>query len=83
MQAYTQSIGRDLAAGDDVFLNDEVETGEATRPSHAAMSVFSLAPSSKVVFDEFVYDPMVGEGVLRPACCQVVRFGQANCRKPT
>ena len=66
MQAYTQSIGRDLAAGDDVFLNDEVETGETTRAQVLLRdeSVFSLAPSSKVLFDEFVYDPMAGEGVL-------------------
>jgi hypothetical protein len=66
MQAYTQSIGRDLAAGDDVFLNDEVETGETTRAQVLLRdeSVFSLAPSSKVLFDEFVYDPMGGEGVL-------------------
>ena len=66
MQAYTQSIGRDLAAGDDVFLNDQVETGETTRAQVMLRdeSVFSLAPSSKVLFDEFVYDPMAGEGVL-------------------
>ena len=66
MQAYTQSIGRDLAAGDDVFLNDEVETGETTRAQVLLRdeSVFSLAPSSKVLFDEFVYDPMAGEGAL-------------------
>ena len=84
MQAYTQSIGRDLAAGDDVFLNDQVETGETTRAQVMLRdeSVFSLAPSSKVLFDEFVYDPMAGEGVLRPACCQVAcALCQANCRK--
>lgn len=66
MQAYTQSIGRDLAAGDDVFLNDEVETGKATRAQVLLRdeSVFSLAPSSKVVFDEFVYDPAAQSGAL-------------------
>ena len=28
------------------------------------MSVFSLAPASKIIFDEFVYDPTVGEGSI-------------------
>ena len=31
MQAFTQSIGRELTAGDDVFMNDEIETGATTR----------------------------------------------------
>ena len=31
MQAFTETVGRNLIAGDDVFLNDEVETGKATR----------------------------------------------------
>ena len=49
-----------------MFLNDQVETGETTRAQVMLRdeSVFSLAPSSKVLFDEFVYDPMAGEGVL-------------------
>lgn len=66
MQAFSQAIGRDLSAGDDVFLNDEVETGVKTRAQVLLRdeSVFSLAPSSKVVFDEFVYDPLAEEGVL-------------------
>ena len=67
MQAYTQSIGRNLSAGDDVFMNDEVETGDTTRAQVLLRdeSVFSLAPSSRIVFDEFVYDPSVGEGALQ------------------
>lgn len=70
MQAFSQvsnqAIGRDLTAGDNVFLNDEVETGKKTRAQVLLRdeSVFSLAPSSKVVFDEFVFDPLAGEGVL-------------------
>ena len=67
MQAFTQSVGRNLSAGDDVFMNDEVETGDATRAQVLLRdeSVFSLAPASKIVFDEFVYDPTVGEGSLQ------------------
>lgn len=70
MQAFSQvsnrAIGRDLTAGDNVFLNDEVETGKKTRAQVLLRdeSVFSLAPSSKVVFDEFVFDPLAEEGVL-------------------
>ena len=29
MQAYTQAVGRDLEIGDNVYLNDAVETGKA------------------------------------------------------
>lgn len=87
MQAYTQSIGRDLAAGDDVFMNDEVETGETTRAQVLLRdeSVFSLAPASKIVFDEFVYDPIAGEGRLQVKLVQGgLRFvsGQLSKRQP-
>ncbi|MBT5518053.1 MAG: hypothetical protein HOK33_03830, partial [Rhodobiaceae bacterium] len=87
MQAYTQSIGRDLAAGDDVFMNDEVETGETTRAQVLLRdeSVFSLAPASKIVFDEFVYDPIAGEGRLQAKLVKGgLRFvsGQLSKRQP-
>lgn len=67
MQAFTQSIGRELTAGDDVFMNDEIETGATTRAQVLLRdeSVFSLAPASKIIFDEFVYDPLAGEGSLQ------------------
>ena len=61
-----QVIGRDLTAGDDVFLNDEVSTGKSTQAQVLLMdeSVFSISPSSKVVFDSFVYDPNGTENTL-------------------
>ena len=66
MQAYTEAVGRDLEIGDNVYLNDAVETGKATRAQVMLQdeSVFSLAPSSKVIFDEFIYDPSEGNGTL-------------------
>ena len=93
MQAYTSStgrnlaIGRDLIAGDEVFMNDEVETGAKTRAQVLLRdeSVFSLAPASKIVFDEFVYDPIVGEGRLQAKLMQGgLRFvsGQLSKRQP-
>jgi hypothetical protein len=93
MQAYTSStgrnlaIGRDLVAGDEVFMNDEVETGAKTRAQVLLRdeSVFSLAPASKIVFDEFVYDPIVGEGRLQAKLMQGgLRFvsGQLSKRQP-
>ena len=93
MQAYTPStgrdlaIGRDLVAGDEVFMNDEVETGAKTRAQVLLRdeSVFSLAPASKIVFDEFVYDPIVGEGRLQAKLMQGgLRFvsGQLSKRQP-
>lgn len=59
-------IGRNLAAGDDVFLNDEVRTGTRTKAQVLLQdeSVFSMGPGSSVVFDEFVYDPGAGNGSL-------------------
>ena len=61
-----QAIGRELSAGDNVFLNDEVSTGEQTKAQVMLRdeSVFSLAPRSQVVFDSFIYDPNGQENVL-------------------
>ena len=70
MQAkYTDAmreIGRDLVAGDNVFLNDEVETGRKTQAQVMLKdeSVFSISPNSKVMFDEFIYDPFAQTGAL-------------------
>ena len=87
MQAFTQSVGRSLTAGDDVFMNDQVETGEATRAQVLLRdeSVFSLAPASKIIFDEFVYDPTVGEGSIQANLMQGgLRFvsGQLSKNQP-
>ena len=62
----TQAIGRELSAGDNVFLNDEVSTGEQTNAQVMLRdeSVFSLAPRSQVVFDSFIYDPNGQENFL-------------------
>ncbi|MDB2488133.1 FecR domain-containing protein [Alphaproteobacteria bacterium] len=86
MQAFTEAVGRNLIAGDDVFLNDEVETGKATRAQVLLRdeSVFSLAPSSKVVFDEFVYDPVAEEGVLEASLLRGgIRFVSGQLAKNT
>ena len=86
MQAFTEAVGRNLIAGDDVFLNDEVETGKATRAQVLLRdeSVFSLAPSSKVVFDEFVYDPLAEEGVLEASLLRGgIRFVSGQLAKNT
>lgn len=86
MQAFSQAVGRNLTAGDDVFLNDEVETGKKTRAQVLLRdeSVFSLAPSSKVVFDEFVYDPLAEEGVLEASLLRGgMRFVSGQLAKNT
>lgn len=86
MQAFSQAVGRNLTAGDDVFLNDEVETGKTTRAQVLLRdeSVFSLAPSSKVVFDEFVYDPLAEEGVLEASLLRGgMRFVSGQLAKNT
>ena len=87
MKAVTQSVDRNLTAGDDVFMNDEVETGAKTRAQVLLRdeSVFSMAPSSRIVFDEFVYDPTVGEGSLQASLVKGgVRFvsGQLSNNQP-
>ena len=87
MKAVTQSVDRNLTAGDDVFMNDEVETGAKTRAQVLLRdeSVFSMAPSSRIVFDEFVYDPTVGEGSLQASLVKGgLRFvsGQLSNNRP-
>ena len=87
MKAVAQSVDRNLTAGDDVFMNDEVETGEKTRAQVLLRdeSVFSMAPSSRIVFDEFVYDPTVGEGSLQASLVKGgLRFvsGQLSNKQP-
>jgi ferric-dicitrate binding protein FerR (iron transport regulator) len=86
MKAFSQAIGRDLSAGDDVYLNDEVETGKKTRAQVLLRdeSVFSLAPSSKVVFDAFVFDPLAEEGVLEASLIKGgMRFVSGQLAKNT
>ena len=87
MKAVTQSVDRNLTAGDDVFMNDEVETGAKTRAQVLLRdeSVFSMGPSSRIVFDEFVYDPTVGEGSLQASLVKGgLRFvsGQLSNNQP-
>ena len=61
-----REIGRDIKAGDSIFLNDEVKTGRRTKAQILLKdeSVFSISPNSRVIFDEFIYDPFAQTGAL-------------------
>ncbi|MEM1399058.1 MAG: FecR domain-containing protein [Pseudomonadota bacterium] len=57
---------RELELRDDVFFNETVETGEdsALRITLLDNTSLTLGPSSRVVLDEFVYDPASQQGRL-------------------
>lgn len=78
MTAYmdVETDKRNLAIGDDVLLMDTVETSSRTKAQVLLRdeSVFSLAPKSKVVFDEFVYDPGVDNKLVARVAGGAVRF---------
>lgn len=78
MTAYmeVETDKRNLAIGDDVLLMDTVETSTRTKAQVLLRdeSVFSLAPKSKVVFDEFVYDPGVDNKLVARVAGGAVRF---------
>ena len=54
-----QVIGRSAVVGDPIFLNDEISTGPDTNLQILLkdQTVFTIGPSSSIIFDEFVYDP--------------------------
>lgn len=59
-----QTVGRDLASGKPVFLNDHVTTGAGARMQIMLLdqTVFTIGPNSDMMLDEFVYDPKTNAG---------------------
>ncbi len=60
---FGDSIGRMADTGDQVFLDDEVRTGDAgsMQVMLRDQTVFTMGPNSTIRFDHFVYDPEASE----------------------
>lgn len=61
-----QVVGRQVASGDPLYLQDAVESGAASGMQILLLdeTVFTLGAQSSLVIDEFVYDPGSGTGEL-------------------
>ena len=64
--AQAGAVGRNMASGLPVYLNDKVTTDAEGRMQVLLMdeTVFTIGPSASMVLDEFVYDPAKGAGKL-------------------
>ncbi|MFI5346689.1 MAG: FecR domain-containing protein [Elusimicrobiota bacterium] len=87
-QAPGETVGRDVASGKPVFLNDHVTTGEGARMQIMLLdeTVFTIGPNSDMVLDEFVYDPKTNAGKVSAQITRgVFRFvtGKVAQRNPT
>ena len=62
-----RTIGRDVDTGGAIFLNDEVETDKRTKAQILLkdQSVFTIGANSRILFDEFVYDPAERAGAMK------------------
>ena len=63
-QAPGTAVGRVVASGKPLFLNDHVTTDAAGRLQVLLLdeTVFTMGPNSDMVLDEFVYDPATSAG---------------------
>jgi hypothetical protein len=87
-QAPGQTVGREVASGKPVFLNDHVTTGDGARMQIMLLdqTTFTIGPNSDMVLDEFVYDPNTGAGKVSAQITKgVFRFvtGKVAQRSPS
>ena len=63
-QAPDASVGREIASGKPVYLNDHITTGAGARMQILLLdqTTFTIGPNSDMVLDEFVYDPATNAG---------------------
>jgi hypothetical protein len=63
-QAPEASVGREIASGKPVYLNDHITTGADARMQILLLdqTTFTIGPNSDMVLDEFVYDPATNAG---------------------
>ena len=78
---------RGLASGGDVFHNDAVQTDARGRLQVMLLdeTVFTVGPDSKIVLDEFIYDPFTDAGKVSAQVTKgVFRFvtGKVARKKP-
>lgn len=57
-------VGRVVGSGKPVYLNDRLSTGDSERLQIRLLdgTLFTIGPNSRLVVDEFVYDPSEGVG---------------------
>jgi hypothetical protein len=62
--ASSEKVGRVVQSGEPVYLGDEVRTDDKGQLQILLMdeSVFTIGPNSRIVIDEFVYDPQTHDG---------------------
>jgi hypothetical protein len=62
-------IGRIVTSGDEIFLEDRIETGPGSGLQIMLLdeTIFTIGPDATLVIDKFVYDPDKGTGTLAAA----------------
>lgn len=60
------SVGRVVSSGDQIFLGDQIESGDKAGMQILLMdqTVFTIGPNAALVIDEFIYDPKTDTGKL-------------------
>ncbi len=80
-------VGRRVASGEPIFLEDEIASGKRSGMQILLMdeTVFTIGPDSELTIDEFVYDPATDAGKIVASVTKgVFRFitGKIAKRKP-
>lgn len=81
-------VGRDLASGQPLYLNEKISTGPegSLQVMLIDETVFTIGPNSSMTLDEFVYDPQSRSGKVAARVTKgVFRFvtGQIGHKKPS
>lgn len=83
-----ETVGRNIASGDAVYLGDKVEAGPKAGLQIMLMdeTIFTIGPDSAIVIDKFIYDPEKGGGKVSAKILRgVFRFvsGRVAANKPS
>lgn len=83
-----ETVGRNIASGDAVFLGDKIEAGPKAGLQIMLMdeTIFTIGPDSAIVIDKFIYDPEKSNGKVSAKILRgVFRFvsGRVAANKPS
>jgi len=83
-----ETVGRNIASGDAVYLGDKIEAGPKAGLQIMLMdeTIFTIGPDSAIVIDKFIYDPEKGGGKVSAKILRgVFRFvsGRVAANKPS
>ncbi len=83
-----QIVGRQVASGEEIFLQDEIASGTNSGMQVLLLdeTVFTIGPDSAIVIDKFVYDPKTDAGEVSAEVVKgVFRFvtGKVAAKKPS